>query len=108
MQIIPSTAAAIAVELHWPNYQHALLFRPYAGVTFGAAYLADEMEQFDGNVVAALAGYNAGPRLAQGWLKLSGGDPDLFISSIGIDHTRDYIERIYSYYNIYRALYGSG
>ncbi len=107
MQVIPSTAAAMAVALRWPDYHHSLLFRPAVGVTFGAAYFANLLKQFDGNIVAALAGYNAGPRLAQGWLRLSGGDPDLFISTISVDHTRAYVERVYSYYTIYRALYGS-
>jgi soluble lytic murein transglycosylase len=107
MQVIPSTAETVNIALQWPNYQHTLLYRPSVGVTFGATYFADMLAQFNGSVIAALAGYNAGPRLAKGWLTLSGGDPDLYIGSIDVDHTRDYVERVYSYYSVYRALYGS-
>ncbi|MEZ4671659.1 MAG: tetratricopeptide repeat protein [Anaerolineae bacterium] len=59
-QVIPATAQYIADELNWPNYQHSDLFRPYAGIEFGAFFLAETPNRFD-NVQAALAGYNAGP-----------------------------------------------
>ncbi|MFO7321791.1 MAG: tetratricopeptide repeat protein [Chloroflexota bacterium] len=105
-QVIPSTAEYIARQLSWPDYQHSDLFRPYAGIAFGAYYLSEQLALFDGNAVAALAAYNAGPGRALNWLELSGSDPDLFMTAITIDSTRLYVQRIYSYYNIYRALYG--
>lgn len=105
-QVIPSTAEYIAQQIDWSDYQHSDLYRPYAGVAFGAFYLDEQLERFDQNAVAALAGYNAGPGRAINWLQLSGGDPDLFITAITIDSTRLYVQRIYSYYTIYRALYG--
>jgi soluble lytic murein transglycosylase len=106
-QVIPSTGEYIAGELQWPDYQHSDLFRPYAGIAFGAFYLWEQLDLFDNNVIAALAGYNAGPGRAAGWLELSGGDPDLFMTTITIDSTRLYVQRIYGYYNIYRALYST-
>lgn len=107
-QVIPSTGEYIAEQLGWPDYQHTDLFRPYAGVTFGAYYLSEQLNRFDRNAYAALAGYNAGPGRAYDWLALSNGDPDLFMEAITIDSTRLYVQRIYSSYNIYRALYGAG
>ncbi|MGQ9889164.1 MAG: lytic transglycosylase domain-containing protein [Aggregatilineales bacterium] len=106
-QVIPSTAEYIASQLQWPNYQHSDLFRPYVGVEFGAFYLAEQMRRFGGSAIAALASYNAGPGRAASWLQLAGGDPDLFMSVITIESTRGYVERLYSFYTIYRALYGS-
>ncbi len=105
-QVIPATAQYIADELQWPNYQHSDLFRPYAGIEFGAFFLEEQVSYFDGNVQAALAGYNAGPGRAISWLELSGGDPDQFMTAITIDSTRTYVQRIYGFYNIYRTLYG--
>ena len=105
-QVIPGTAEYIAGQIQWPDYQHSDLFRPYAGIEFGAFYLGEQLARFDGNVQAALAGYNAGPGRAAAWLELSGGDPDLFMTAITIDSTRLYVQRIYGYYAIYRALYG--
>jgi soluble lytic murein transglycosylase len=105
-QVIPSTAEYIANQLQWPNYKHSDLFRPYAGITFGAYYLDEQLKRFGNNVPAAVAGYNAGPGRALDWMSLSGGDPDLFMTTITIDSTRTYVQRMYGFYNIYRALYG--
>ena len=107
-QVIPPTGAYIAQQLNWPDYQHADLFRPYASVEFGGFYLQEQLLRFDGNVTAALAAYNAGPGRAQDWLRLSGGDPDLLMTTITINSTRGYVQSIYRNYNIYRALYGTG
>jgi len=105
-QVIPTTGDYIAQQLDWPDYQHSDLFRPYAGVAFGVYFLDENLERFDGNTYAALAGYNAGPGRAIDWLELSGGDPDRFMDAITISSTQLYIQLIYRNYNIYRALYG--
>ncbi|MEO0562653.1 MAG: lytic transglycosylase domain-containing protein, partial [Chloroflexota bacterium] len=106
-QVIPGTGEYIAAQIAWPDYQHSDLFRPYAGIEFGGYYLEEQLNRFDGNVTAALAGYNAGPGRALDWLQLSGGDPDLFMTTITIDSTRLYVQLIYRNYGIYRALYGT-
>jgi soluble lytic murein transglycosylase len=106
MQVVPGTAEYIAAELRWSNYQHADLYRPYAGIEFGSYYLEQQLRRFGENVPAALAAYNAGPGRAEVWLELSGDDPDQFMTAIDVDSTRSYVESIYSYYNIYRVLYG--
>ncbi len=106
-QVIPGTAAYIAQQINWPDYQHSDLFQPHASVEFGGYYLQEQLQLFNGNVIAALAAYNAGPGRAQDWLSLSGGDPDLFMTTITIDSTRGYVQSIYRNYNIYRALYGA-
>jgi soluble lytic murein transglycosylase len=105
-QVVPGTAAYIAQQIAFPDYQHSDLFRPYAGIAFGAFYLNEQLDRFDQNAIAALAGYNAGPGRAIDWLRLSGGDPDQFMTAISISSTRTYVERIYSHHTIYRALYG--
>lgn len=106
-QVIPSTADYIAQQLNWQDYQHADLFRPYAGIAFGAFYLDEQLDRFDGYVYPALAGYNAGPGRAITWLDLAGNDPDRYMATISIASTQLYIQRIYSHYAVYRALYGT-
>ena len=108
MQVIPGTAQYIAERLEWQDYQHSDLFRPYAGVAFGAYYLDEQLDLFDQNAIAALAAYNAGPGRALDWNALSGGDPDLFMTTITIDSTRKYVQYIYRNFTIYRELYGLG
>lgn len=105
-QVIPSTGDYIAGRLAWPNYEHSVLFRPYASIEFGTYYLAEQVNYFDHHLLAALAGYNAGPGRAADWLALAGDDTDLFISTITIDSTRLYVQRIYAQHAIYRELYG--
>lgn len=107
MQVIPDTAAYIADRLDWPNYQNTDLFRPYVAIEFGSFYLAEQLQRYNGNVYAGLAAYNAGPGRAAQWLDLAGSDPDLFMSTITIESTRQYVQLIYRNYNIYRALYGT-
>ncbi len=107
-QVIPSTASYIAGLLEWPDYQHEDLFRPYAGITFGAAYLAEQLALFDGNAGLALSAYNAGPGRGIAWRDASNGgqDFDALLSAISISSTRGYVQRIYTFYAIYRQLYG--
>ena len=105
-QVIPSTGDYIASQLSWPDYAHIDLFRPYIGLEFGAYYLAEQLSLFEQNVVASLAAYNAGPGRAANWLALAGEDLEVFLSAITIDSTRQYIQRIYSHYAVYRELYG--
>lgn len=105
-QVIPPTADYIAAQLGYSNFNHNLLFRPVTSVEFGSFYLREQLNRFNENVTAALAGYNAGPGRALAWIDLSGGDHDLFLTAITIDSTRTYVQRIYSFYNIYRTLYG--
>lgn len=108
MQIIPSTGEWIAGKLNWPGYQSSDLYRPYINVEFGAYYLDYQRDYFDGDMLAALAAYNAGPGNAEKWLAASQNDPDLFVEIIRLDEPRRYVKAIYEFYEIYRGLYGVG
>ena len=108
MQIIPSTGEFIASRLGWPDYSLADLYKPYVNVAFGAWYLASTRDGFDGDLYAALAGYNGGPGNARRWRELARGDPDLFLESITLDETRTYLVRIREHLAMYQKLYGGG
>lgn len=107
-QVIPSTADYIAGKIDWPDYQHEDLFRPYAGLTFGAAYLEEQLTLFEGNAAVALSAYNAGPGRGIAWRDASDGglNFDSFLNAITISSTRGYVQRIYTFYATYRQLYG--
>lgn len=106
-QVIPSTAAYIAEKIRWIDYQHEDLFRPYAGITFGAVYLQEQLVLFDGNAAIALSAYNAGPGRGIAWRDASNGGTDFeaFVNAITISSTRGYVQRIYTFYATYRYLY---
>ena len=107
MQVASGVAQTIAAQLNWPNYQHSDLSQPYAGIEFGAASLAQQLQRFKDSVPAALVAYDVGTGRAQSWLDLSGGDPDQFMAAVDLDSARQYVQNVYSYYTIYRALYGT-
>lgn len=106
-QVIPDTGAWIAQRLAWPNFENEDLYKPYVGLNFGAYYLSQQLEYFDGFVTAALAAYNAGPGNALRWFETAGTDHDLFVDVVNFPETRLYIERIYEGFNAYRHLYRS-
>jgi soluble lytic murein transglycosylase len=107
MQVIPPTGASIAAALNWPpDYETSDLYRPMVSVRFGIWYLAQQRDRFDGNLYAAMAGYNGGPNNAARWLEAANGDTDLFVELIGFRETRMYVRRITEHFAKYRWLYG--
>jgi soluble lytic murein transglycosylase len=105
-QVIPATGQYIADGLGREGYLHSDLFNPRESIAFGAYYLREQLEDFGGNVPAALAAYNAGPGRTRQWVALAGDDPELMLTTITIANTRTYVQRIYANYAMYRALYG--
>jgi soluble lytic murein transglycosylase len=106
MQVIPSTGEQLAQQLGWPvGYTDHDLYRPAVSVRFGTAYLAEQRDRFDGDLVAALAAYNAGPGSALIWKDLAQGDPDLFLEVIRLEQPHLYITTIYEVFCRYRDLY---
>lgn len=106
MQIIPSTGQSLAAALTWPpNYTANDLYRPMVSIRLGVHYLAQQRNYFDGDLYAALAAYNGGPGNASVWHELAGGDPDLFLETVRIQETRNYIMQIYEIYTIYQRIY---
>lgn len=87
-QIIPGTAEYLGI---YPAYYDD----PYLQVEGGARYLSEQLQAFDGNVVFALAAYNAGPGAVQKY----GGVPPY-------DETEHYVQVIPRKYNEYLALVG--
>lgn len=108
MQIMPATGQEIASNMSLPDYSEDDLFRPKINIAMGSHYLARQRDYFGGSLYAALAAYNGGPGNTSYWINLSGNDPDLFLEVIRADETRQYIQQIYEFFNIYRLLYQRG
>ncbi|WP_420826279.1 transglycosylase SLT domain-containing protein [Shimia biformata] len=87
-QIMPGTASDLGIN---PEYYDS----PYLQVEGGARYLAAQLNTFDGNVVNALAAYNAGP----GRVFEYGGVPPF-------KETQHYVRVIPERYNLYLARIG--
>jgi soluble lytic murein transglycosylase len=107
MQIIPSTGEWIAFRLGWEGFTPDHLTRPYLNVHFGTWFLAQALDAFQGDVFAALAGYNAGLAAPGRWMEVADGDPDLFVETIDYSQTVNYIRLIYKHQALYRLIYQS-
>ena len=79
------------------KYQNDDLYKPYISVAFGAYYLAEQLDAFDGKAHVALSAYNAGPGNAANWYALAPDDPDFYLEIISLSEPRSYIRRIYTY-----------
>lgn len=87
-QIMPGTAQDLGI---YPSYYDS----PYIQVTGGARYLAQMLGMFGGNIIHALAAYNAGPGNVQ---KYSGVPP--------FKETQHYVQVIPERYNLYLSRVG--
>ena len=104
-QVIPPTGQQIANSLGVPWRLSDLLI-PERSLRFGASYLAEQIERFDGNILAALAAYNGGPRNADRWLAAQWWPGAAgYIATIDFSETRRYVERVIEQYAWYRYLY---
>ena len=74
---------------------------------FGSYYLKWALQQLDGSLPAALAGYNGGPGNATRWRKLAPSDDDLMVASIDFGETRVYVQQVLNQLDAYRRLYGA-
>ena len=90
----------------YPNYSTELLDLPIVSIRFGAYYLRWARDLVGGNDIAALAGYNAGPRKASYWLSLTEPDDALFIYKVPYYDTRRYLQDILICFVHYLRIYG--
>ncbi len=107
MQLMPSTASRVAVALRLPPPGGGpAIEEPWYNITLGTAELADLLDEFKGDLVLALAGYNAGPHHVRRWIQERGyPGPEEFVEEIPFDETRAYVKRVLGSYDRYRALY---
>ena len=96
MQLLPSTAQAIAALYDIP-YQENTLFDPEKNVRLGCYYYCYLAERFESDWI--LAAYNAGETVARKWI-----NEGVALSSIPYKETRDYIRKVRFYEKIYALL----
>lgn len=87
-QLMPATALDVS-----PEVIRAELLDVSPNVRTGAKYLSRLLTRFKGNIVLALAGYNAGPGAVDRWVKANSQRKDIleFIESIPYRETREYV-----------------
>jgi soluble lytic murein transglycosylase len=100
MQITPETADRVANLSGGIAFETGDLADPDINIRYGAFWLSHLLDLYGGNVVAALAAYNAGEGHANRW-----GGADLEIDQIGFPETRAYVQNVLERREEYRENY---
>ena len=94
MQMVPSTASAVARRWHLSAPGRDGLFDPSIAVPLGAAYLRELLDRYGEQLAVSLAAYNAGPAAIARWLPPQLMDADVWIENIPYNETRGYVQHI--------------
>ena len=89
MQITPDTADTIETLSGGETFVYEDLADPELNIRYGTFYLRHLLDRFDGNEVAALAAYNAGPEQAEEW-----GGAGMDEDDIEFAETRAYVDEV--------------
>jgi len=109
MQIMPYTGQEIADALGDKPFSPDSLYTPDINVRFGSYYISRLLNEFNGNLVCAIAGYNGGPHNVRKWYERNkNNDADLFIEDIGFTETRTYVKKVLANYWIYKEIARNG
>jgi soluble lytic murein transglycosylase len=100
MQITPATANEIETKSGGTTFELDDLSDPQVNISYGTFYLHELLVRYDGNAVAALAAYNAGPGNADSW-----GGSEMSIDDIPTDETSGYVAEVLSKQQDYRGKY---
>jgi soluble lytic murein transglycosylase len=100
MQITPATANEIERLSGGTSFKLEDLSDPEINIRYGTFLLRQLFDRYDGNWVAALAGYNAGPTNADEW-----GGSGMSLDDIGFEETRGYVEDVLDKQDAYRDKY---
>jgi soluble lytic murein transglycosylase len=98
MQLMDFTARKVSQRYRIPNN----VLSPRENILLGTAYLKEMIELWNGDWIRAIASYNAGPERVKGFIQHK--DPYVFIETIPISETRNYVKRVLENYYIYGAL----
>ncbi|MFV0296110.1 MAG: transglycosylase SLT domain-containing protein [Hyphomicrobiaceae bacterium] len=112
LQVMPITARHVCRDYKLKCDIPRLMTDHGYNAMIATAYIGDRMREFGGWYVVTLAGYNAGPGRARQWMRENGDprtaavDPIDWIERIPIEETRNYVQKVLSNIQIYRARLG--
>jgi soluble lytic murein transglycosylase len=106
MQIMPQTAEFLARRSGGVNFHVSDLATPRVNIAYGSYYLRYLIDHYGGNIVDALAAYNAGEANVDGWVAAARarGRP-LSVREIPFAETRLYVQKVLAERQDYRRVY---
>jgi soluble lytic murein transglycosylase len=106
MQILPSTAQAVAARIGLKGRMDAAALKnPETNIRIGCDYLAELVDRYDGNVDLALAAYNAGISNADQWAVRWRSTKGAVSAVIDFPETARYVEEVAAQMTAYREVY---
>ncbi len=109
MQVMPATAAYMTGDQGYVRSPERL-FVPATNLKLGQDYVNHlfRIESFQGDLLKAIASYNAGPGPMLAAMRKLGPDADplLLIETIDVPQARDYVEKVVAAYWIYQRMLG--
>jgi len=106
MQLMPATARETARSTG-DDVTSPKLINPEVNIRIGTRHLKDLLISFNGNIVSAVAAYNAGSTPVRRWRKrFPTLQEDEFIENIPYPETREYVKKVLASMEVYRRLYG--
>jgi len=107
MQLMPRTTQIVAAK-YAPEAQGGNPYDPPVNISLGQAYIASLLGDADNNLVRTVAGYNGGPGNVMRWDNTlnASADPLLYIASIPLNETRDFVQRVLANYWMYQIRLG--
>lgn len=100
MQITPEAAQDIERHSGGTTFELGDLSDPEINIRYGTYLLRELLDRYDGDTVAALAAYNAGPGNVDHW-----GGSELIVTDIPFPETRAYVEDVLDKRRAYRDKY---
>lgn len=112
LQVMAVTAKHVCRDYKIKCDLNRLLKDPSYNTMLASAYVGDRMRDVRGSYILTLTSYNAGPGRTRQWIREFGDprepgiDPIDWIERIPIEETREYVAKVLSNIQIYRARLG--
>jgi soluble lytic murein transglycosylase len=112
LQVMPVTARHVCKDYKIKCDMTRLLSDASYNAMIASAYVGDRLAEFSGSYVLTVAGYNAGPGRVRQWTREFGDprnpsvDPIDWIHRIPFEETREYVQKVLSNTQVYRARLG--
>lgn len=107
MQLMPDTAEWIVESTNLGPHTQEDLLKADVNINLGSWYLSWLNKHYNGNLIYAIAAYNAGQGNVNKWKQTNLWDGSQErIDQIPFGETRHYVQRVIYYYEKYTKLYG--
>lgn len=106
MQLMPATAKWVATRMGQKGYRQSRVNDLDTNLKLGTHYLKHMLDISGGQLVLATAAYNAGPTRARQWSIDVPMEGAIYVESIPLNETRDYVKKVLSNTLYYASAFG--